>query len=119
MNCQVRSAEDISIIDCSGEVDLNSSWQLHDALLSEMHTGTPGVLVNLSDVTYMDSSGVAMLVEGLQLSRETKTRFGLFGLRTGTRSVLEMARLDRIFVIFENEHEALEGIWQIEPFGGR
>jgi anti-sigma B factor antagonist len=118
MDVQVRIAEDISIVDCSGEVDLNSSWQLREALQSEMRSQTPGVLVNMSGVTYMDSSGVASLVEGLQLSRETKTRFALYGLQPSARSVLEMARLDKIFVIFADEHEALAGVWRIEPFGG-
>ena len=51
----------------------------------------PSVLVNMADVTYIDSSGIATLVEGLQLSRQTKTRFGLYGLRANARSVLELS----------------------------
>jgi anti-sigma B factor antagonist len=72
----------------------------------------------MSGVTYIDSSGIATLVEGLQLSRQTKTRFGLFGLRPNARSVLELARLNKVFVIFENEVEALEKIGTVQPFAG-
>jgi anti-sigma B factor antagonist len=72
----------------------------------------------MSGVSYIDSSGIATLVEGLQLSRQTKTRFGLFGLRPNARSVLELARLHKVFTIFESEAEALEKIGLVQPFGG-
>ncbi len=118
MNVQVRNVDNVSIIDCSGDVDLYSSRRLREALLKEMRSGTPHVLVNMSEVTYIDSSGIATLVEGLQVSRETKTRFGLYGLRSNARAVLELARLHKVFVIFDNEQEALEKIGTTEPFGG-
>ena len=118
MKVQVRNAENVSIIDCSGDVDLYSSTGLREALLAEIQSGVPSVLVNMSEVGYIDSSGIATLVEGLQLSRQTKTRFGLFGLRSNARSVLELARLHKVFNLFENEQEALEKIGSLKPFGG-
>lgn len=118
MKVQVRNADNISIIDCSGDVDLYSSPHLRETLLKEMESGVPSVLINMTEVTYIDSSGIATLVEGLQLSRQTKTRFGLYGLRSNARSVLELARLHKVFVIFEDEQEALEKISSIQPFGG-
>ena len=118
MKVQVRNADNVSIIDCAGDVDLYSSTQLRETLLSQMQSGIASVLVNMSDVSYIDSSGIATLVEGLQLSRQTKTRFGLYGLRSNARSVLELARLHKVFTIFENEQEALEKISSIQPFGG-
>ena len=118
MKVQVRNATDVSIIDCSGDVDLYSSTSLRETLLKEMQSGVRSVLVNMTDVTYVDSSGIATLVEGLQLSRQTKTRFGLFGLRSNARSVLELARLHKVFLIFDNEQDALAKIGSTEPFGG-
>lgn len=118
MKVQLRNVDNVSILDCSGDVDLYSSTRLREALLNEMRSGKPDVLVNMSDVSYIDSSGIATLVEGLQLSRETKTRFGLYGLRSNARSVLELARLHTVFVIFDNEKEALEKIAATQPFGG-
>jgi anti-sigma B factor antagonist len=118
MKVQVRNADNTSIIDCSGDVDLYSSTNLRETLLAELKSGKPNVLVNMSEVSYIDSSGIATLVEGLQLSRETQTRFGLFGLRSNARSVLELARLHKVFTIFENEQEALEKISSTKPFGG-
>ena len=118
MKVQLRNADNVSIVDCSGDMDLYSCPRLREVLLREMRSGIPSVLVNMSEVTYIDSSGIATLVEGLQLSRETKTRFGLYGLRTGARSVLELARLHNMFNIFANEPEALEKISSVQPFAG-
>ena len=118
MKVQVRSVNDISIIDCAGDVDLYSSPHLREALLGQMRAGVGSVLVNMTDVSYIDSSGIATLVEALQLSRQTKTRYGLYGLRNNARSVLELARLHKVFAIFENEQEALEKIPTVQPFKG-
>ncbi|MGO8788024.1 MAG: STAS domain-containing protein [Terriglobia bacterium] len=114
----MRSLDKVSVLDASGDVDLYSSPLLRDTLLEEIKADGPSVLVNMSNVTYIDSSGIATLVEGLQLSRQTKTRFGLFGLRPNARSVLELARLHKVFTIFEDEAEALAKIGSIPPFGG-
>ncbi|MFZ0963506.1 MAG: STAS domain-containing protein [Terriglobia bacterium] len=118
MKVQVRNLDKISILDCSGDVDLYSSPLLRHALLAEIRADGPSVLVNMSGVAYIDSSGIATLVEGLQLSRQTKTRFGLFGLRPNARSVLELARLDKVFKVFVTEVEGLEKIGSVEPFHG-
>jgi anti-sigma B factor antagonist len=118
MRVLVRNEADATIIDCTGEVDLYSSPKLREALLREMRGAKSNVLLNLSGVSYIDSSGIATLVEGLQLSQRTQTRFGLYGLRNNARSVLELARLHKVFNIFEDEPEALEKISSIKPFGG-
>jgi len=118
MKVKVRHLDDISIVDCSGDVDLYSSPALREALLANIKAGGPSVLVNMTDVAYIDSSGIATLVEGLQLTRQTKTRFGLFGLRPNARSVLELARLHKVFTIFLTEAEATASIGSVEPFRG-
>ena len=118
MKVEIRKTETAVIIDCAGDIDLYTSPNLREALLKEMGSGAPSVLVNMSGVTYIDSSGIATLVEGLQLSRKTSTRFGLFGLRSNARAVLELARLHKVFVIFADEPEALEKIASVQPFGG-
>lgn len=118
MKVQVRTVSSVAILDCSGDVDLYTSPRLRQALLQEMKAGTHSVLVNMTEVRYIDSSGIATLVEGLQLSRDTKTHFGLFGLRKNARAVLELARLNTVFAIFDTEQEALEKIGTTKPFAG-
>ena len=118
MTVRMRSLDKVVILDCSGDVDLHSSPRLRAALLAAIKTGGPSVLVNLSGVAFIDSTGIAALVEGLQVSRQTRTSLGLFGLRPNARSVLELAHLDKVFAIFENEAVALQKIESVPPFGG-
>jgi anti-sigma B factor antagonist len=118
MKVQVRSTDQITIIDCSGEIDLYSSPRLREALMKAIHPGGPSVVVSLGEVGYIDSSGIATLVEALLLTRKTHTRFGLFALRDNARSALELARLDKVFNIFGNEEEAVDKISSTQPFAG-
>jgi len=118
MKVQVRSENNVTIIDCTGEVDLYSSPVLREVLLRQMDGVHANVLVNMTGVSYIDSSGIATLVEGLQLSQRTKKRFGLFGLRSNARSVLGLARLTNVFRIFETEQEALAKIGATPPSSG-
>ena len=118
MKVAIRNVGNVAVLDVSGEVDLYSSTHLREALLNSMQTGGQTVLVNMTEVRYVDSSGIATLVEGLQLSRQTQSRFGLYGLRSNARSVLELARLHKVFSIYADEGEALEKIASAAPFSG-
>jgi anti-sigma B factor antagonist len=57
------------------------------------------LLVDMSAVNYIDSSGVASLVEGYQTARKKALRFGLVGVSSAAMNVLHLARLDRVFPI--------------------
>ena len=65
------------------------------------------LLVNLAKVSYIDSSGVACLVEGYQTAKKKSLNFGLVGVSEAAMSVLKLARLDQVFPIF-NSVEAYE-----------
>jgi anti-sigma B factor antagonist len=58
-------------------------------------------------VRYIDSSGVASLVEGLKAARDQNLRFILYGLSPSAREVLQLSRLIKIFEVFDNEQQAL------------
>jgi anti-sigma B factor antagonist len=103
-----RHLEKITIFDVSGDIDLASSPQLRKALLRELRElRMPRVILNLKSVRYIDSSGVASLVEGLKASRDVGSRFILFGLNTTVREVLQLSKLLRIFEISESEEQAV------------
>lgn len=108
MEVQARRVQTSVVIDLKGEVDLFSSPKMRAAILEAVNTKTISrVAVNLSEVTYIDSSGVASLVEGLQLARSRHIRLVLFGLQQSAKEVLALARLDKIFEIRGTETEAL------------
>jgi anti-sigma B factor antagonist len=70
-------------------------------------TRTPRVILNLLQVKYIDSSGIASLVEGLKASRDVGSRFILFGLSQSAREVMQLSKLNKIFEIYELEEQAL------------
>lgn len=103
-----RHLEKVTIFDLSGDIDLASSPQLRKALLRELRElRIPRVVLNLGSVRYMDSSGVASLVEALKASRDTGSRLILFGLNSAIREVLQLSKLLRIFEITDTEEQAV------------
>lgn len=97
----LSSSEELGfrVVSVGGEVDLSWSPQLRKAILDALATKKP-VAVNLSQVSYIDSSGIAALVEGFQQARGKNQRFALVAISSAVRAVLELARLDRVFPIY-------------------
>jgi anti-sigma B factor antagonist len=103
-----RQSEGSVVLDISGDIDLANSPTMRKALLSEIkEKHTRRVFLNLRNVRYMDSSGIASLVEGLKASRDQGSRLILYGLNPAVREVMELSRLQKIFEIYDNEEQAL------------
>jgi anti-sigma B factor antagonist len=110
LQISARRIDKTTIFDVTGDIDLANSPEVRKALLKELReTRTPRVVMNLSKVRYIDSSGVASLVEGLKASRDVGSRFILFGLSPSAREVLQLSRLLKIFEVYDNEEQALAG----------
>jgi len=103
-----RRHDKTTIFDVSGDIDFANSPEVRQLLLSKIRENhTSRVVVNLSQVRYIDSSGVASLVEGLKASRDLGSRFILLGLSTSAREVLQLSRLIKVFEVYDNEEQAL------------
>ncbi len=101
---ETRVSGDAVIAKVKGDVDLNNSPQLRQGVLALIKENKPKRLIlNLSSVSYMDSSAIAVLVE----ARKTGTKVCLVGLQPRVKGLLEIARLDSIFVIARDEAEAM------------
>lgn len=108
LQISARHLDKTTILDVSGDIDLASSPDLRKALLRELRElRIPRVVLNLKAVEYVDSSGVASLVEGLKASRDVGSRLILFGLNTAVREVLQLSKLLKIFEIAETEEQAV------------
>ena len=103
MDIQIEDRPPYKIIHLSGDVDLHSSPKAREAILDCLKQKLP-LLVELSAVTYMDSSGVASLVEGYQTAKKQGLEFGLVAVAQSAMNVLKLARLDKVFPI----HASLE-----------
>ena len=108
MQISARRIDNITIFDVIGDIDLANSPEVRKALLKELRESrVPRVVMNMSRVRYIDSSGVAPLVEGLKASRDVGSRFILFGLSPAAREVLQLSRLLKIFEVHDTEEQAL------------
>ena len=109
MQLEKRQEGTCTVIVLSGEVDLQHSPKLRKDLLQTLDEGRP-VVVDLSSVSYIDSSGIASLVEGLQHARGRKLGFGLAGIADTVMQVFKLTRLDSVFPIYATVDAAMEAI---------
>jgi anti-sigma B factor antagonist len=88
-----------TLVTVEGDIDLYSSPELRKAVLKAVPRASAGVGVHLGGVTYMDSSGVATLVEGLRSAKEHGKTFALVAPSEAVVKVLELARLESVFEV--------------------
>jgi anti-sigma B factor antagonist len=108
MQILIRRMDKTTILDISGDIDLAHSGEVRRVVLLEFRENrTARVLLNLQEVNYIDSSGVASLVEGLKASRDIGSRLILFGLSPIAYEVLQLSKLLKVFEIYDTEDKAL------------
>jgi anti-sigma B factor antagonist len=101
-----RSAGEITIVDLVGQIDLGSSPALRKTLLDSLKT-TKHMAINLSGVSYIDSSGIASLLEVLREAKDSEKKLVLFGVAAAVLQVLQLTRLTGVFEIFATEEQVL------------
>ncbi len=89
-----------------GDVNIHTSPELRERLKPLMDAGHKEIRIDLSGVNFMDSAGIATLVEGLQWSRNTGGRFVLSGLTENVRDVFSLSKLDTVFEIEDGSEPA-------------
>ncbi len=106
MNHDVREQDGKTVVAFEGDMDLDSSPQARKVLLECVGRGKT-VVADLSAIDYIDSSGVASLVETLQTARKQGTDFTLAAVSPSALRVLQLSRLDKVFTIHETVEDAL------------
>ena len=96
-----------AVVVAAGDIDLRHSAEFQRVLLEVLQAGPKRIVVDLSGVGYMDSSGVASLVKLLARVRRRQVDLKLAGMTRRVRSVFEITRLDTVFEIFASVQEAL------------
>ena len=109
MNHEIKEQGGAVIVSLEGDVDLQNSPEARTILLECVDRQLP-VLVDLSAINYIDSSGVASLVESLQTARKKGTTLILVAVSEGAMRVLQLARLDKVFTICDTIDDALKEI---------
>ena len=107
MKTATRERTGSTIVDVTGDIDMGTSPGLRKTLLESLKK-TPRLVVNMREVRYVDSSGIASLVEVLKEARNKQKRLVLYGLNAAVHEALQLTRLTKIFEIRETEEEALQ-----------
>ena len=109
-NITSEKKDGVALVHVAGEIDMFTSPNLRDTLLPFFIPETPAVIVDLSKVSFMDSSGIATLVEGLQWSKKEGKKFILAGLGETVFNALSLTKLDNVFSIEKDVASALAGL---------
>jgi anti-sigma B factor antagonist len=101
------STERPNVLPLEGEIDLHVSPGVAASLSGMVHDKPQHLVVDMSRVTYIDSSGLAVLIEAMQNVSAYGGKFALAGLQERVRPIFEIARLDQVFRIFDDVDSAL------------
>jgi anti-sigma B factor antagonist len=96
---QIEIKEGCATCHIDGEININSSAKIKKALLKLIAKKIIQITVELSKVTYIDSSGIAMLVELLKEAKLSGGNLQLANLPARIKNIFEIKRLDRLFTI--------------------
>ena len=100
-------AESPHVVPLRGEIDLHVSRGI-ELSLAGVTARRPGhIVVDLTEVTFVDSSGLAVLIHGMQDVQQYGGKFAIIGLQENVRPIFEIARLDQVFQIFQTLDDAL------------
>ncbi len=108
MHVETRKTDDVVILDLKGRLTAGLGDQILresiDELLAE---GFKKILLNLSEVSFLDSAGLGELVAGLKTCKRFGAEMKLLNVGERVQSTLYMSRLLPVFEIYGSESEAL------------
>ena len=101
------SLPSFTLLELTGEIDLHSSVSLKRELTACVEERAQVLLLDFRRVGYIDSSGLALLIEYLKMSSQFGGKLALFGLEKKVASLFALVRLDQLFIIAEDQDAAL------------
>ena len=104
MDVKVSEKEGVSVYEVSGEINIGTSPELRKYFDKQV---SKKIVVDLAKVTYVDSSGLATLVEILKKTKSQSGSLGLSGMSDKVRSLFEITKLDKLFQLFPTQQEAV------------
>ncbi|MEC4806119.1 MAG: STAS domain-containing protein [Jaaginema sp. PMC 1079.18] len=99
----------VTVLAPSGRLDITTAWQFRLKLQECISKTSRHVVVNLSQVNFIDSSGLTSLVAGMRDADKVNGTFRICNVHPEAKLVFEVTMMDSVFEIFETEKEALEG----------
>ena len=106
MKHHVHEDHGYHIVHLTGEIDLETSPQARKILLDTVDRSAK-ILIDMASVTYIDSSGIAILVEAYQRAKKAEKQMAFICLNPTVVRVLSLARLDKVFAIHADIESAI------------
>jgi anti-sigma B factor antagonist len=98
------------VLELRGDIDLNEKPKVAAQLEPLIERQITGIVIDLSQVPYVDSSGLAIFIDALQRVQQYGGRLALAGLQKNVRLVFEISKLDKVFKIFDDSQSALAAV---------
>src|SRR5881398_2981184 len=95
------------VIPLEGEIYLHISPRVTSTLNSAVNAKPRNLVIDMENVSYIDSSGLAVLIEAMQKVEKYGGKFALAGLQESVKPIFEIARLDQVFQIYPDVDSAL------------
>lgn len=97
----------VVVLTPAGELDVNNVDSLRDLIEGEIAKGTRKLVVDLADVSYMDSAALGTLVSGLKKARQKNVQFKVANLQDPVERIFNLTRLSKFFEIYSSTEEAV------------
>ena len=108
MDIKERVVEGVSVLDISGKIVLGEGdIQIKDRIKDLLADGQRSILLNLGDVSYMDSAGLGALISGYTTVKREGGQLKLVNLTKRIKDLLAITKLITVFDTFENEDDAI------------
>jgi anti-sigma B factor antagonist len=107
MGLKIENKDGAVVCYMEGEIDINTAPDIKKNLEKILAKKTPKMIINFSKVTYVDSSGLATLVEILKFMRTYGGKLRLSNLSPKIKSLFEITKLEKLFEIMADEAQAL------------
>ena len=104
---------DVLVCSIVGDIDINSSPDIRKMFADFLQKEEKKIVINLKDVSYIDSSGLATLVEILKKTKGYGGKLKLSELSDKVRGLFEITKLDKIFDTYESAEAASNSFWTL------
>jgi len=108
MNIKAITVENVKVLSIESRFDMHNATNVRSWLDKATSNQPANIVVNLSQVQFMDSTALSTLIDGMKRSRLHNGDLRLCGLQQPVRMLFELTRLDRVFEIYIDENDAVD-----------
>ena len=109
---EVRCAEGIDVVEVSGEIHVSTAPRFHEALDAVIERGDGNLVLDLTAVEFIDSTGLSVLLSGLRLVNQRQGHMALVCTNPTVLRLFEITSLDTTFEIFADRPDAIAHVAQ-------